>query len=651
MIYRREIDGLRALAVLPVMLFHAGMNAFSGGFVGVDVFFVISGYLITSIITAELRAGTFTLIGFYERRARRILPALFLVIIACIPFALLLMSPRELKDFGQSVVAVSLFSSNVLFWFESGYFNSAAELKPLLHTWSLAVEEQYYVIFPLLLMFTWRLGERAVVLILSAILVVSLGLSQWGAINSPDAAFYLLHMRGWELLIGALCAFYLHSSPPRGQSTSAVNQLLASLGLFLIGYAVFAFDELTNFPGVNALFPTIGAALIIIFGVQGTYVGRLLGSRPFVALGLISYSAYLWHQPLFAFARLHSAYEPALGLFIFLAIASLVLAYFTWRYVEWPFRDKRKLGRSTIFMAGAAVSGVFIVLGATIHVSNGFHYQYRMNLTGEERVLFDLVERHIGGDQVADMPDDKKCMFWRQNVDAEFRRRFDACRAKHGPAIVVLGDSHAMNIYGALFRNDAAEFLVGLSQGRCRPHANLPKCHYDEFTDFVRERSADIERVIYNQAGFYLLRNTDGSDGGRKMFMREQLPQFPVDDVHAQKTLAYLGDLAKYVEVTWLGPYLELHFSRRQLFSLLRNGYEVREELISNYDRLDSELEKLVKESGKSIEYVSLLKQLVFGEKTKLVEGDCLTYRDGDHLSVCGEKAMGKLILQVVKRK
>ena len=196
--YRREIDGLRALAVIPVILFHAGFTAFSGGFVGVDVFFVISGYLITSIILAELEQGTFTVVNSYERRARRILPALFVVMVACLPFAWFWLRPGDTKDFSQSIAAVSLFSSNILFWTESGYFDAAAELKPLLHTWSLAVEEQYYVLFPLFLMALWAFRKRWILGALIAVGMGNLATAQWGPQNDPSAAFSLLPTRAWE---------------------------------------------------------------------------------------------------------------------------------------------------------------------------------------------------------------------------------------------------------------------------------------------------------------------------------------------------------------------------------------------------------------------------------------------------------------------
>ena len=190
--YRAEIDGLRALAVLPVILFHAGFEWFNGGFVGVDVFLVISGYLITTIIINEMAEGKFSIVNFYERRARRILPALFFVLSVCLPFAWFWLTPSDLKDFGQSLVAVATFSSNILFWQESGYFDTAAELKPLLHTWSLAVEEQYYILFPLFLILTWRLGLKWILSLLAITFLVSFGVAHWGALNMPSASPYHL---------------------------------------------------------------------------------------------------------------------------------------------------------------------------------------------------------------------------------------------------------------------------------------------------------------------------------------------------------------------------------------------------------------------------------------------------------------------------
>lgn len=229
--YRREIDGLRAVAVLPVLMFHAGFSTFQGGYVGVDIFFVISGYLITSILLDHLDNGTFTLVGFYERRARRILPALFFVMLCSLPFAWFLLLPKAFIDFGQSIAAVSIFSSNVLFWAESGYFEAASELKPLLHTWSLGVEEQYYLVFPLFLMVVWRYARKHLLRVLILLAILSLAIAQWGVFYKPEAAFFLLPMRGWELAIGAIVAVFCSDNKPQFVSITSNKATNDFLGL------------------------------------------------------------------------------------------------------------------------------------------------------------------------------------------------------------------------------------------------------------------------------------------------------------------------------------------------------------------------------------------------------------------------------------
>lgn len=373
--YRREIDGLRALAVLPVMLFHAGFETFSGGFVGVDVFFVISGYLITTIILAELEQGKFSIVNFYERRARRILPALFLVMLVCIPFAWFWLLPSDMKDFSKSLVAVSVFASNILFWLESGYFDTAAELKPLLHTWSLAVEEQFYVLFPLFLMLFWKLGKRWILVTLGLVFVASFFVAQWAAYTNPSAAFYLLPTRGWELLIGAFAAFYL-SKVNRKEIGKAAGEVGGWLGVTLILYAIFAYSKATPFPGLYALVPTLGTALIILFATQQTTVGKFVGNKVFVGIGLISYSAYLWHQPLFAFARLKSLADPSHTVFLKLSVLALLLSYLSWKYVEAPFRSKSKVTRKLVFGLSFVFSVGFISFGFLGYIKDGNLWRY-----------------------------------------------------------------------------------------------------------------------------------------------------------------------------------------------------------------------------------------------------------------------------------
>jgi peptidoglycan/LPS O-acetylase OafA/YrhL len=370
--YRKEIDGLRALAVLPVILFHAGFTAFSGGFVGVDIFFVISGYLITTIIVTEMEQGSFSLLNFYERRARRILPALFFVMLCTLPFAWLWMLPHDLKIFSESLIAVPLFSSNVLFYLTSDYFDTASELKPLLHTWSLAVEEQYYVLFPLFLIFFWKLGKKWIIHLLLAFSVASIVAAQTVSSTHPSLAFYMLPTRGFEILVGTLISLFVNYKSGAISVSHSVGQSVSIAGLMLIFYAIFQFDKNTPSPGLYTLIPTIGAGLILVFSSNKNLVGKLLGSKIFSGIGLISYSAYLWHQPLLAFARLRSIDKPTDIILALLCLSSLALAYLTLNYVENPFRKKSNVSIKTILASTIIASSLFITIGMIGYKNIGF---------------------------------------------------------------------------------------------------------------------------------------------------------------------------------------------------------------------------------------------------------------------------------------
>lgn len=470
MLYRREIDGLRALAVLPVILFHAGFETFSGGFVGVDVFFVISGYLITTIILAEFEQGEFSIVSFYERRARRILPALFFVMLVCIHFAWFWLLPSDMKDLSQSIVAVSVFASNILFWRQSGYFDTAAELKPLLHTWSLAVEEQYYVLFPLFLMLFWRLGKRWILVTLGLVFIVSLAIAQWAVYAKPAAAFYLLPTRGWELLIGAFAAFYL-SQANRKVFGRTVGEVGGCLGVALILYAVFTYNKETPFPGLYALVPALGTVLVILFATQQTTVGKFVGNKAFVGIGLISYSAYLWHQPLFAYARHKGFSHSDFDVFLLLSIASVILAFFSWKFIEAPFRNKTLVGRRAVLLFALLGSFSFISLGLYGHKRNGNVGQ----LSDQEQAFLGYFEN--------DLPDWK--YFAREGIPQKYRddcNFYDIQKYRLGNStrepldsisntcyqkknsdskvVFIWGDSHAQQLYYGLSKELPSEFEV-----------------------------------------------------------------------------------------------------------------------------------------------------------------------------------------------
>ncbi|MGV1752534.1 acyltransferase family protein [Agrobacterium sp. CG674] len=335
--YRSDIDGLRAIAVLAVIFSHANIAHFGGGFIGVDVFFVLSGYLITSIILEDYRRGDFSLPRFYQRRVKRILPALFFVLACSAAVAWFLLLPGAYEAFSKSLMLSALSVSNFYFLKKTDYFAADAAEVPLLHTWSLGVEEQFYLLFPLLFLF--GLKTRTIFITVAVLAVASLIASEIGSWWFPSANYYLLPTRAWEILAGSLCAFYLMDRERRP------NGILAALGLIFIVCAIVLFEPSTRIPSFAALLPVGGSVLLILFSHHTGIVGRILSVAPIVWIGRVSFSAYLWHQPVFAFARIRSLEPPTQVMMSGLIVLVLLLAAVSWRFVEQPFRHARASGR------------------------------------------------------------------------------------------------------------------------------------------------------------------------------------------------------------------------------------------------------------------------------------------------------------------
>jgi peptidoglycan/LPS O-acetylase OafA/YrhL len=450
--YRPDIDGLRAIAVVSVLLFHAELGL-GGGFVGVDVFFVISGYLITQVIAGDLARGEFSIAIFYERRIRRIFPALFAMLAFCAVVGWLIFLPRDFEKLGANIVGATAFVSNIFFWEQTDYFDGPAEMKPLLHTWSLAVEEQFYILFPLLLIVARRwFGDRWALLIWPLALA-SFGLSLWMVAAGPSAAFYLTPFRAWELLLGALLAL--------GAVPSVRSQLwrdaLSVAGLALILWAVLRFSDQTLFPGVNALFPCFGAAFIIHAGTGGSSLaGRLLGRRPFVAIGRMSYSLYLWHWPLIVFAGYVAIDALSLWQSLGLVALSFAVAALSWRYIEVPFLQRNAaFARAPLFAAASSATIAAFALGGAIVLANGLPGRFSPRVDA----LSDYVE------SVA--PDTDGCGSVRRQLAAD-----SPCAigdARHA-SVFLWGDSHAAALYGAF--HELAEDGISTAWGatpRCPP--------------------------------------------------------------------------------------------------------------------------------------------------------------------------------------
>lgn len=440
---RRDIDGLRALAVIPVVLFHFGLGGISGGFVGVDVFFVISGYLITSIIFREISAGRFSFVDFWARRARRIIPALSVVLLATLAVGWILMPPNDYSQLGRAVRYQATFMSNILFMRQDGYFNPASDFKPLLHTWSLSVEEQYYIFFPLLMVVMTRY-LRQWRLMLFALLLGSFALNVWMIKREPDAAFFLLPMRAWELLCGAMLAVLPVSErklPP------AAYQIISLAGLAAVLFAIFGFDKFTPFPGWPALLPVLGATVMLwANGQTSTWVGRVLSTRLLVGVGLISYSLYLWHWPIFVYANAASVdgMQPreALG-WIALSVA---LGWLSWRFVELPFRDKRWLGgRKPVLVGGLITMVVIASAGQVIRSADGVPER----LSGQAMQYAQARDWQMG---------QMDCLLQRDSPDLRKVCRFGGDDSTP-PIQLVWGDSHAAALLPAV-KADAQRFAT-----------------------------------------------------------------------------------------------------------------------------------------------------------------------------------------------
>ena len=368
--YRRDIDGLRAIAVLLVVGFHAFPEWLHGGFIGVDVFFVISGYLITGIILRSLKDGTFSLQNFYARRVRRIFPALLTVLVACFVFGWYWLLPSELRELAIHMLAGAGFVSNFVLWGESGYFDKAAELKPLLHLWSLGIEEQFYILWPIALVVVAKskLNLRYFFLVTIAI---SLGLSLLLASKAPMAGFYSPFARFWELASGGFLAW---SCRPSGAAISfkrmVFDQCLAVIGISLIVAGLFFINQSKVYPGAWALFPVTGTLFLLAAG-EKTWVNHLvLSNKPMVYLGLLSYPLYLWHWPMLAMARVVSPAPLSTEISSLLVLLSLTGAYITFRYIETPIRQRHSVSGLTAYLL-AAMGLVAVAAGITA-VNGGF---------------------------------------------------------------------------------------------------------------------------------------------------------------------------------------------------------------------------------------------------------------------------------------
>ena len=642
MTYRPDIDGLRAVSIISVLLFHFEIAAFSGGFVGVDIFFVISGFLIGSIIINESRAGTFSLRNFYDRRIRRIFPALFLVVFVCAAYCFFFYLPDQFTAFGSSILYASIFLSN-LFFLKDGtnYFVDNFDVKPLLHTWSLSIEEQFYLLFPLIVIALFRMKDARrrdglLLCTVIALCLLSFTASVSLSTSKPMAAFFATHSRVWELMLGVLLAVGRVPVP----KDTVLRQLLGVVGAALIVASVLLLTRETPYPGFYALGPCVGAALLILAGAGGTHMfGALLASPPFVFVGKISYSLYLWHWPIYTIFSYHAMRAPTVLESAVLVIASFLVSALSWRFVEQPFRKRAVAPKPRhAYLFGGAATATGACIGAVIIATQGLPGRIDpeiLRIGTRDNHVHEF--RHCHSRSLAELREGRICTIGDRSKE---------------PSFVIWGDSHADMHVPAL---DEAARRAGKSglvttKGGCPPLNGVRKAwiaddprsceaYNDEVVRMIM-RSGSIRNVI--MAGFWK-RQVAGFKGRfftdaqstevsaeetKRVFKRAMVRQI---DALAGKKIYIVAD------VPYVGHELPLVIARSLLLtgklpdialSVERDAY------VQDQHMAFAALRELSEE--KSVEIVRLDDVLCPDGVCEFIREGKILYKDHDHLSKIG---------------
>ena len=605
--HRRDIDGLRALAILPVLFFHAHVPGFSGGYVGVDIFFVISGFLITGIISREMDKGRFSLIQFYARRFRRIIPALTLMMMTVLAMAAILYLPGDLESVPRSALAATLFLSNLWFFTDTGYFAGGADVKPLLHTWSLAVEEQYYIAFPLLLMGIARWAPRWRTVLLWAATAASLALCVAMRRDTSGFAFYLPPTRAWELLAGALLALGAFPSA----RMRPVKEVLSWIGIGAIAAAVIGFDSHTPFPGIAALAPVIGAVLLL-HSAPGSSVGRILSLPPLVGVGLLSYSLYLWHWPLIVFTEYVTDMPLSGTLRILVMIAAFVAAYLSWRFVERPFRSSMHFPAPRIFRFTALAMTLLSIASIALIAA------------GPWPARFSPAVLRMAAGREDFSPDRKRCH------DTAMRGAKPCILgADVRPDALLWGDSHGAEMVYVLSLDARRQgrALIERTTSSCPPvldyDATDPRCAMANRATFEAIRAAPAIRHIY-LAAFWA--NGDYDDPG---FV-----------ARLDRTIAALHAMNR--DVTIIGPVPPQHFDvPRRLAHLARSGGDPRmegaprSEVMARTRHLRALFSRW---QSRGVKLIDPIKTLCDSQQCSIEADTKPLYFDSHHLSVAGAR-------------
>jgi len=631
--FRYDINGLRAIAVSGVVLFHFNPSWLPGGFSGVDVFFVISGFLMTGLIFRGLSTNHFSILKFYISRANRIIPALAVLCITLLIFGWYCLLPNEYTTLKKHIIGSISFFSNFVYWGESGYFDASSHEKWLLHTWSLSVEWQFYIIYPVVMtimtkFITLENIKRTILITTILGFIFSLLSSyQW-----QSASYFLLPSRVWEMMIGGVA--YLYPI----ETNSQKRKIIELLGLILIGLSYLLISKDTYWPGYMSLIPVIGTTLVLLANQEKR---SLVNNWLLQKIGLSSYSIYLWHWPIAVALYYFSLNE----LYIWGGMAlSLILGQLSFKYIE-SLKFRKEFSHWSGYISCKPVLFVIFVVFFTL-----YHYinPERENVwlkrqTGFIQQTYPIIYNDTPSTLHRDLT---MCRFNVPSLKDDIQLRINECYKMFGKGVLIIGDSHAIDLFGLVTSKFNNDFIIGLTQGGCRPHNPDKKCQYEKLSNYLASHQKKFKQIIYEQAGFYLLKDSKGNSGSRSMFnklgLSESINGITPNVENITIVSSYLASLSNYVPVIWFGSRIEPHIPRHQI---LRKGctyeFKLRPKQQDVFQILDDTISKKIS-THSNVEFISQNNVLNLIFPQDFMNCQNILWSDGDHLSPYGEEIMGQ---------
>lgn len=648
--HRNEIDGLRAIAVLSVILYHARFDfydtiIFSNGFLGVDIFFVISGFLITRITVNKIIDNSFSIKNFYLHRIRRIFPMFYLVFFVCTPCAWYILLPDDFVRYQESLLTSVFFISNIFFQNISlEYGAKDSLLNPLTHTWSLSIEEQFYIIFPISILLLLKFNIRYVLIFISIVIFTSLFWAEHMSYHAPTSAFFQLGTRIWELLFGCLIAVLHHMSRnPISKHIQIFSYLFGMLLLICSANLTFKHGH----PGLITIYPVVGTALIILGSSSLTKWHYPLTNKAFNYIGKISFSLYLWHYPIFSFYRNFDHSITNLEKY-FLIILVFVLSVLSFHFFEEPMRRKVNFQRFIWVMLGLSVPTISVAIYTVIHPN--FEQQWRQlgpeRLTAHYKLIEDIYVKSV--------PNVSQCVF-KLDISNEYYDENDLleCREKFGVPTIIIGDSHAENIFNAMSHSTAFDFILSFAQGGCRP-TDCAEGILDQYIFFEKllskGQAITDANVIYHQSGSHFISDQYGIFDSQLAFDEFK---YHISEEKIQTVKSYLENLAtlNLRQVIWLGPFIEYRRNPEEIVTKSYRGNLSTEFLKTNPSSIliFKDLERILssqKFHASNVQYIPFnqLYKVDYNARIEVSPNNfCFQFRDRDHFSHCGEKVMSKI--------